>query len=71
MHGHITRLEPDLGFGFLCDEAGIDWFFVSSGVRGGAIHRLHVREHVVFDIEATPNGPRATDITPEYPPETE
>lgn len=69
LHGHVTRVEPALGFGFICDEAGVDWFFVRAGVRHGAIERLHVRERVIFDVESTPTGPRASDITPEYPPE--
>lgn len=70
-HGHITRLEPTLGFGFLIDDAGLDWFFVREGVRGGAIDRLHVKQRVVFDFEMTPKGPRASDIAIEYPQEVE
>jgi cold shock CspA family protein len=69
LRGHVTRLEPVLGFGFLCDDAGVDWFFVRGGVRHGAMERLHVRDRVTFDIESTPTGPRAADIAPEYPPE--
>lgn len=68
-HGYIRRVEPVLGFGFLIDDAGLDWFFVREGVRGGAIARLHPNDRVVFDLEATPSGPRAADIAPEFPQE--
>jgi cold shock CspA family protein len=70
-HGHITRVEPALGFGWIVDDAGMDWFFVRDGVRGGAIERLSRNVRVAFDFEATPKGPRAVDITLEYPQEVE
>jgi cold shock CspA family protein len=64
-------VEPSLGFGWLTDDAGLDWFFVRAGVRGGDIERLHPKDRVVFDFEATPQGPRASDIAQEYPREVE
>lgn len=70
-HGQIRRVEPALGFGFLMDDAGLDWFFVRDNVRGGAIDRLHANDRVVFDFESTPKGPRATDIALEFPQEVE
>jgi cold shock CspA family protein len=70
-HGHITRVEPHLGFGWIVDDAGTEWFFVREGVRGGAIERLRHRDRVVFDFETTPKGPRATDIALEFPLEVE
>jgi cold shock CspA family protein len=68
--GQIRRVEPGLGFGFIVDEAGMDWFFVREGVRGGAIDRLHPKDRVVFDFESTPTGPRASDVALEFPQET-
>ena len=62
-------MEPALGFGWIMDDAGMDWFFVSGGVRGGAIARLSVDDRVVFDFESTPQGPRAADIALEFPQE--
>ena len=53
------------------DDAGMDWFFVRDGVRGGHIDRLHAGERVVFDFETTSTGPRATDIVTEFPQEVE
>ena len=71
LHGHITRLEPELGFGWLVDDAGMDWFFVRGGVRGGSFERLARGERVTFDFESTPKGPRAADIALEFPQEVE
>lgn len=71
LHGHITRLEPALGFGWLVDDAGVDWFFVRDGVRGGRLERLTRGERVTFDFESTPKGPRASDIALEFPQEVE
>jgi cold shock CspA family protein len=61
-HGNIRRLVPEHGFGFLHDDAGLDWFFVREGVRGGGFDRIWLDERVVFSSEWTARGPRATDI---------
>jgi cold shock CspA family protein len=70
LHGHITRVEPALGFGWIVDAGGMDWFFVRDGVAGGAIDRLHPGHRVVFACESTPTGPRASRIALEHPHET-
>ncbi len=62
LYGHIKRLEPQHGFGFLVDDAGMDWVFVSAGVRGGVLDLLWLEERVGFSSEWTPKGPRAVDI---------
>jgi cold shock CspA family protein len=62
MYGQITRLEPTHGFGFLVDDAGVEWFFVREGVRGGSLDQLWIDERVGFSSEWTPKGPRAVDI---------
>jgi cold shock CspA family protein len=57
--GTVTRLESDKGFGFLRDEFGQPWFFVTAALADPAI----VRETTVtFDEESTPLGPRAANI---------
>lgn len=66
-HGHITRLEPRLGFGWLVDDAGTDWFFVAEGLSGTDMERLGVNDRVVFRHEWTPKGPRASEIRAESP----
>ena len=66
-HGTLKRIERDLGFGLIVDDAGMDWFFVRDGVRDGALDRLVLDDRVVFSYEWTARGPRATDIVFEYP----
>ena len=61
-YGNITRLEPQHGFGFLVDDAGLEWFFVREGVRGNAFDVIWLEERVGFTSEWTPKGPRATDV---------
>ena len=61
-YGRIERLVPEHGFGFLVDDAGLEWFFVRDGVRGGAFDQIWLEERVGFTSEWTPKGPRATDI---------
>ena len=62
LYGDITRIEADKGFGFIRDDAGMDWFFIAAGVRGGRFDYIWVGERVGFVAEATPSGPRAADI---------
>lgn len=62
LYGDIIRLEPERGFGFIRDDAGMDWFFVAGNVRGQRFERVWVGERVGFAAESTPSGPRAADI---------
>ena len=61
-YGNIIRIEPDLGFGFIRDDGGMDWFFVAGDVRGGQFGTIWLNERVGSTLEATPTGPRAADI---------
>ena len=70
-HGQVKRIEPEFGFGWIVDDAGMDWFFVREGVRGGAMDELARDDRVTFSYEWTPKGPRASDITLEYPQQAE
>lgn len=65
--GRITRLVPEHGFGFLVDNAGVDWFFIGEGLRGGSFDAVREGDPVHFSQEWTPKGPRAVDVHAEYP----
>ena len=60
-YGYIKRIVREHGFGFIVDEAGMDWFFVRDGARD-SFDQLSVNEQVGFSGEWTPKGPRAIDI---------
>lgn len=62
LSGTVKRLAGAQGFGFLVDAAGMDWFFVRDGVRGGRFDDLQQDAHVRFVAEWTATGPRATDV---------
>lgn len=65
LYGLISRVEPALGFGWIVDEAGLDWFFVRDSVTAGTLEELSVNERVGFTSEWTAHGPRAAGIHPE------
>jgi cold shock CspA family protein len=58
-HGTITRVEPARGFGFLRDEYGQDWFFVTAALKDSG---LEAHAAVMFEEESTALGPRAANI---------
>ena len=62
LYGSITRLVPEHGFGFIVDDAGMDWFFVTDGVREGLLGRIWPGERVGFRRTWTAGGPRAVDV---------
>lgn len=61
--GTIKKLIADRGFGFITAEDGKDYFFHRDGVAASLdFDRLTPGEKVSFDTEASPRGPRATNI---------
>jgi cold shock CspA family protein len=62
LYGTVTRVVPEHGFGFIVDDAGMDWFFIERGIRGASFSELWLNERVGFAPEWTPSGPRAVDI---------
>ncbi len=64
MKGVIKSLISDKNFGFITPEGGAkDVFFHASGVVGVQFMELHVGDMVTFDVEESPKGPRATNVT--------
>jgi CspA family cold shock protein len=60
--GTIARLLIDKGFGFICDEGGIEHFFHRSSVRGSLFELLRDGQRVDFSIEDSEKGPRAGEV---------
>ncbi len=59
--GTIKKLVADRGFGFIAAEDGKEFFFHRSGTEGD-FDSLQGGEKVSFEIEASPKGPRATNV---------
>jgi len=62
--GTVKRLTRDKGFGFIRDGSGKDYFFHRSSVQG-SFDDLREGQRVSFEEEASPKGPRATNVRPE------
>ena len=64
MLGTIKTLKDDKGFGFIKPEdGGKDVFFHCSKVQGASFKDLRVGDAVNFDIEESPKGPSAYEVT--------
>ena len=61
--GKIARLIADKGLGFVRGQDGQEYFFHRSGT-GPAFMDLREGQEVVFEEEASPKGPRATQVRP-------
>lgn len=63
MKGSIVR-KRDQGYGFIKPEDGSkDVFFHASAINGATFDDLKEGDEVMFDVEAGPKGPAATNIT--------
>ena len=61
--GTIKRVVADRGFGFITAEDGKDYFFHRGGLDSSIdFDRLVGGEPVVFEVEASPKGPRANSV---------
>lgn len=64
MHtGKIKKLIHDRGFGFISDTDGREVFFHQSGLVDVRFDALTEGQDVSFDIENSPKGPRAINIS--------
>ena len=63
--GEIKKVISDRGFGFITAEDGKDYFFHRDSLSGSLdFDRLVGGESVVFDVQQSPKGPRATNVAP-------
>jgi CspA family cold shock protein len=61
--GTIKKVVSDRGFGFIAAEDGKEYFFHRNGLTSSLdFDRLAGGEKVQFEIEASPKGPRATNV---------
>jgi CspA family cold shock protein len=61
--GTIKKVIADRGFGFITGEDGKDYFFHRDTLQPSLdFDRLQGGERVTFEIQASPKGPRATQV---------
>jgi CspA family cold shock protein len=62
--GTIKKVVADRGFGFIAAEDGKEYFFHRGGLQTSLdFDRLVGGERVTFEVEASPKGPRATQVS--------
>jgi CspA family cold shock protein len=62
--GTIKKVVADRGFGFITAEDGKDYFFHRGALMAPLdFDRLVGGERVSFEIETSPKGPRAIQVT--------
>ena len=61
--GIVKKMVSDRGFGFITAEDGRDYFFHRTALAPSLdFDRLVADAKVVFEIESSPKGPRATNV---------
>ena len=64
MHtGKIKKLVSERGFGFISDTDGRELFFHQSGLVDVNFDTLREGQEVSFEVETSPKGPRAVNIS--------
>jgi CspA family cold shock protein len=62
-NGSVKKVVSDRGFGFITADDGKDYFFHRDGLdRSIDFDKLVGGEHVTFEVEAGPKGPRAIKV---------
>ncbi len=62
--GTIKKIVADRGFGFITAEDGKEYFFHHGSLQAPLeFDRLVGGERVSFEIEASPKGPRANQVS--------
>ena len=62
--GTIKKVVADRGFGFITGEDGKDYFFHRDGLTSTLnFDRLNGGEKVEFEIEQSPKGSRARNVS--------
>ena len=61
--GTVKKVISDRGFGFIAAEDGKEYFFHRDALQAPLnFDRLNGGESVTFEVQASPKGPRATNV---------
>lgn len=61
--GTVKWFNDSKGFGFIAQENGDDIFVHHTSISGSGFKSLSEGQAVTFDVEKTPKGPRAINVT--------
>ena len=61
--GQVKWFNGSKGYGFITREQGGDVFVHFSSIQGSGFRNLDEGESVEFDVEQSPKGPQATNVT--------
>jgi CspA family cold shock protein len=61
--GQVKWFNGSKGYGFITREQGGDVFVHFSAIQGSGFRNLDEGESVEFDVEESPKGPQATNVT--------
>ena len=62
--GTVKKVIAERGFGFIAAEDGKEYFFHRGGLDSSLdFDRLVGGERVAFEVEASPKGPRAVNVS--------
>jgi CspA family cold shock protein len=61
--GTVKWFNDSKGFGFIQQDGGGDVFVHHSGIAGGGFKSLAEGQRVRFDVESSPKGLKAANVT--------
>ena len=62
-NGTVKWFNESKGFGFISRDDGDDVFVHHTSISGTGFKSLSEGQAVTFDVEKTPKGPRAVNVT--------
>jgi len=61
--GHVKWFNATKGYGFISRDEGGDVFVHFSAIQGTGYRTLDEGEEVEFEVEQTPKGPQAVNVS--------